>query len=43
MEVREIVLITGITGYIGSWVAKYFFGEDNFNDIEFVEASLSNH
>ena len=68
---RDIVLITGITGYVGSWVGKYFldnakdrfkirgmvrdlkkkdkltplrkaYGDDNYNDIEFVEANLTN-
>jgi dihydroflavonol-4-reductase len=68
---KEVVLITGITGYLGSHVGKVMidkagdkyqirasvrslanknkleplkkaFGEDNFNNIEFVEADLSN-
>lgn len=67
---KELVLITGITGFIGSWVGKEFlnsakdkykirasvrslanqkkldplrkeYGED-FNQIEFVEADLTN-
>ena len=65
---KEIILITGITGYIGAWVGKVFadhalpdyrirasirtikktevlkkeYGEEAFNQIEFVEADLNN-
>ncbi|CDW80432.1 nad-dependent epimerase dehydratase [Stylonychia lemnae] len=65
---KEIILITGITGFIGSWIGKVFsenalgefrirasvrsikktevlrkeYGDELFNQLEFVEADLNN-